>query len=68
MKAILIYFESKNLNVSYVISKSNICYYKVHLSNKDNRDLLNKHLYKYPLLGYKKLSYLNFKNYHESKT
>jgi hypothetical protein len=25
-------------------------------------------LYKYPLLGYKKVSYLNFRNYHLSKT
>ena len=64
MKAILIYFESKNLNVSYVISKSNICYYKIHLSNKDNRDLLNKHLYKYPLLGFKNIQYIWWKINH----
>lgn len=43
-------------------------YYRLYLYNAESRKLLFEHFDKYPLLGYKKLSYLNFFNYYKSKT
>lgn len=42
-------------------------YYRLNLYNAESRKLLFEHFEKYPLLGYKKLSYLKFFNHHKSK-
>lgn len=63
------YFNSKNKIYSSKAKKeSSFEYYRLFLYNAESRKLLFEHFNKYPLLGYKKVSYLNFKNYHESKT
>lgn len=43
-------------------------YYRLHLYNAESRKLLFEHFDKYPLLGYKQVSYFKFFNYHQSKT
>jgi hypothetical protein len=59
------YFKSNN-----VITKDkpkingNFQYYRLHLYNAESRLLLFEHFKKYPLLGYKNVSYLKFYNYH----
>ncbi len=40
-------------------------YYRLHLYNAESRKFLFEHFYKYPLLGYKKVSYLKFFNYYK---
>jgi hypothetical protein len=40
-------------------------YYRLYLYNSESRKLLFEHFDKYPLLGYKKVSYLKFYNYHK---
>lgn len=63
-----LYFNSKN-----AIFKDkpkiggNFQYYRLYLYNAESRKLLFEHFNKYPLLGYKKVSYLKFFNYHRSK-
>jgi cytochrome c oxidase subunit 1 len=47
--------------------KNNFQYYHLYLYNTESRRLLFEHLEKYPLLGYKNISYLKFYNYHKSK-
>lgn len=42
-------------------------YYRIYLYNAESRKLLFEHFNKYPLLGYKKVSYLKFLNYHKLK-
>lgn len=79
IKAILIYFKSDNIKISQISSNLNISntinnksnllqnnkfYYKICLSNKFNRNLLNLHLSKYPLLGYKNKQYYWWKINH----
>ena len=62
---IKLYFKSNN-----AISKDkpkidgNFQYYRLHLYNAESRKLLFEHFKKYPLLGYKNVSYLKFYNYH----
>lgn len=59
------YFNSKTAILKHKPKKGgNFEYYRLHLYNAK---LLFEHFYKYPLLGYKKVSYLNFINYHQSK-
>jgi hypothetical protein len=41
-------------------------YYRLYLYNAESRKLLFEHFDKYPLLGYKKVSYLKFLNYHKA--
>jgi len=63
------YFNSKTAILKDKPKKGgNFEYYRLHLYNAESRKLLFEHFYKYPLLGYKKVSYLNFINYHQSKT
>ena len=69
LKGIKSYFNSKNEIYKDKPKKGgNFQYYRLSLYNTESRKLLFEDFNKYPLLGYKKLSYLNFKNYHESKT
>ena len=62
---IKLYFKSNN-----AISKDkpkidgNFQYYRLHLYNAESRKLIFEHFKKYPLLGYKNVSYLKFYNYH----
>ncbi len=42
----------------------NFKYYRLNLYNAESRLLLFEHFKKYPLLGYKQISYLKFYNYH----
>jgi hypothetical protein len=42
----------------------NFYYYWLHLYNAHTRKTIFNHFNSYPLLGYKKLSYQNFYNYH----
>lgn len=66
---IKLYFNSKNQIYKDKPKKGGIKqYYRLFLYNAESRKLLFEHFNKYPLLGHKYLSYLNFKNYHESKT
>ena len=63
-----LYFNSKNLITSdKAKTKNNFIYYRLHLYNAETRRLMFKHLKKFPLLGYKKISYLKFYAYHKSK-
>jgi hypothetical protein len=39
-------------------------YYRLHLYNAESRKFIFEHFYKYPLLGYKKVSYFKFFNYY----
>lgn len=42
-------------------------YYRLYLYNAETRRCLFDHFNKYPLLGYKLVSYLKFRDYHQSK-
>ena len=46
--------------------KGNFHYYRLHLYNAESRKLLFEHFKKYPLLGYKYVSYIKFFNYHNN--
>jgi len=62
------YFESNNTILKDKPKKNgNFNYYRLHLYNAQSRKLLLEHFEKYPLLGYKKVSYLKFLNYHVLK-
>lgn len=62
------YFSNKTAILKDKAKKGgNFQYYRLHLYNAESRKLLFEHFYKYPLLGYKKVSYLHFLNYHKSK-
>ena len=59
------YFESNNTILKDKPKKDgNFQYYRLDLYNAHSRKLLFEHFEKYPLLGYKKVSYLKFINYH----
>lgn len=63
-----LYFNSKTAILKDKPKKGgNFEYYRLYLYNSESRKLLFEHFYKYPLLGYKKLSYLKFLNHHKSK-
>lgn len=63
------YFNNKTAILKDKPKKGgNFEYYRLHLYNAESRKLLFQHFYKYPLLGHKKVSYLHFFNYHQSKT
>jgi len=68
LKWINLYFNSKT---AIIVDKpkigGNFKYYRLHLYNSESRKLLFEHFNKYPLLGYKKVSYLKFLNYHKSQ-
>ena len=62
------YFNSKNfISINKPKLGGQFNYYRLNLYNAESRKLLFEHFNKYPLLGYKKLSYLKFYNYHNSK-
>lgn len=61
------YFKSKTAIVKDKPKEDgNFEYYRLYLYNAESRRLLFQHFYKYPLLGYKKVSYLKFLNYHKT--
>jgi hypothetical protein len=63
-----LYFNSNNVILKDKPKiKGNFQYYRLYLYNAESRRLIFEHLEKYPLLGYKKISYLKFYNYHKSK-
>ena len=61
---IKLYFKSNNpiLRDKPKVN-GNFQYYRLHLYNAESRKLLFEHFRKYPLLGYKDVSYKNFYNY-----
>ena len=62
---IKLYFNSNNAIIKDKPKKGgNFSYYRFYLYNAESRKLLFKHFKSYPLLGYKKVSYLKFFNYH----
>ena len=62
------YFNSKTAIIKDKPKKEeNFEYYRLYLYNAESRKLLFYHFHKYPLLGYKNVSYLNFFNYHQFK-
>lgn len=62
---IKLYFNSKNQILKDKPKQGgNFNYYRLFLYNGESRKLLFEHFNKYPLLGYKKVSYINFFNYH----
>lgn len=68
LKWICLYFNSKNSILKDKPKKGgNFEYYRLFLYNVESRKLLFEHFNKYPLLGYKKVSYLKFFNYHHLK-
>jgi hypothetical protein len=65
---IKLYFNSSNIIIKDKAKiNGNFQYYRLHLYNAESRKLIFEHLEKYPLLGYKKVSYLKFYNYHKLK-
>lgn len=62
------YFNNKTGILKDKKRDGNFEYYRLHLYNAESRKLIFQHFYKYPLLGYKQVSYLHFFNYHQSKT
>ena len=62
---IKLYFKSDNLiTIDKPKISGNFQYYRLHLYNAQSRLLFFEHFKKYPLLGYKQVSYLKFHNYH----
>jgi len=62
---IKLYFQSNNVILkSKPKENCNCYYYRLHLYNKESRNLIFIHFEKYPLLGYKNVSYKHFYNYH----
>ena len=62
------YFNSNTAILKDKAKKGgNFEYYRLYLYNAESRKLLFEHFNKYPLLGYKAVSYLNFRHYHMSK-
>lgn len=61
------YFKSKTAILKDKPKKDgNFEYYRLYLYNAESKRLIFEHFYKYPLLGYKKVSYLKFLNYHKT--
>jgi LAGLIDADG endonuclease len=66
---IKLYFNSKNtIAKDKPKAGGNFHYYRLYLYNAESRKLIFEHFKKYPLLGYKKISYIKFFNYHNNKT
>jgi hypothetical protein len=60
LKAILKYFNASNNTISFNKDK----YYRIYLTNKNDKNLLFNHFNLYPLLGYKYSQYIWWKNNH----
>ena len=69
LKWINVYFKNSTTSILEDKPKKggNFKYYRLFLYNAESRKRLFEHFSKYPLLGYKKVSYLKFFNYHISK-
>ena len=66
---IKLYFNTNNaITKDKPKINGNFAYYRLHLYNAESRRLIFEHFKNYPLLGYKKVSYLKFYNYHTTKT
>jgi len=62
---IKLYFKSNNVITKDKFKNGgNFQYYRLHLYNAESRKLLFYHFSKYPLLGYKNVSYKKFYNNH----
>jgi len=62
---IKLYFKSNNVIVKDKSKKGgDFQYYRLYFYNAKSRKLLFDHFSKYPLLGYKNISYKKFYNYH----
>jgi hypothetical protein len=62
---IKLYFNSNNVILKDKPKvNGNFQYYRLYLYNAESRKLLFEHFKKYPLLGYKKISYKKFYDYH----
>ena len=62
---IKLYFKSNNqIYKDKAKANGNFQYYRLSIYNAESILLLFEHFKKYPLLGYKQISYLNFYNYH----
>ena len=68
LKWISLYFDNRSTTILIDKPKKsgNFKYYRLHLYNAKSRKLIFEHFNKYPLLGYKKVSYLTFFNFHNS--
>ncbi len=65
LKWINLYFKSSNVILEDKPKvNGNFKYYRLYLYNSESRRLLFEHFHKYPLLGYKNVSYMKFYNYH----
>jgi hypothetical protein len=63
------YFNSNNtIYTDKPKENGNFKYYRLSLYNSESRKHIFNHFLKYPLLGYKKTSFDNWKIYHESKS
>lgn len=63
------YFNSNNSIYTDKPKKNgNFQYYRLSLYNSESRKHIFNHFLKYPLLGYKKISFNNWKIYHDSKS
>ena len=59
------YFNSKNVIIKDKPKKGgNYNYFRLYLYNAESRKFIFEHFNKYPLLGYKKVSYVKFYNYY----
>jgi LAGLIDADG endonuclease len=62
---IKLYFKSNDVIVKDKSkNRGNFQHYRLHLYNAESRKLLFDHFCKYPLLGYKNISYKKFYDYH----
>lgn len=62
------YFKSKNVITKHKPKiNGNFQYYRLCLYNAESRKALFEHFNKYPLIGFKKVSYFKFLNYHSVK-
>lgn len=65
LKWINLYFNSKNAIIKDKPKVGgNFNYYRLHIYNAVSRKIIFEHFNKYPLLGYKKISYSKFFNYY----
>jgi len=62
---IKLYFKSNNVIIKDKSNKgSDFQYLRLYLYNAESRKLIFDHFNRYPLLGYKNISYKKFYNYH----
>jgi len=65
---IKLYFKSNNIIITDKPKKDgNFKYYRLNLYNAESRKGIFEHFEKYPLLGYKNISFNDWKKFHENK-